>query len=85
MSAFGALLDEDAAEGRERNGAERARLQSDARHKYRRYTGVAGSDQSVSVEILCGRSRTRLAQHSPMVAPDCPAGKIAQTSRVGLH
>src|SRR3982074_1040456 len=32
--------DEDAAEGRERDGARRTRLQSDARHEYRRYKGV---------------------------------------------
>jgi hypothetical protein len=34
--------------------------------------GVASSDQSVSVEILCGRSRTRLAQDSPMVTQRWP-------------
>jgi hypothetical protein len=60
-----ALPDEDAAEGRERNGAQRTRLQSDAHHEYRRYEGVAGSDQSVSVEApLRADLEPDLAQHS---------------------
>ena len=60
------LPDEDAAEGRERDGAQRTRLQSDARHEYRRYKGVVGSDQSVSVETpLRADLEPDLAQHSP--------------------
>src|SRR5216684_4337033 len=61
-----ALPDEDAAEGRERDGAQRTRLQSDARHEYRRYKGGAGSDQSMSVETpLRADLEPDLAQHSP--------------------
>jgi Transposase DDE domain len=61
-----ALPDEDAAEGRERDGAQRTRLQSAARHEYRRYEGVAGSDQGVSAETpLRVDLKPDLAQHSP--------------------
>src|ERR1700704_5351158 len=61
-----ALRDEDAAKGRERDGAQRACLQSDARHEYRRYKGIAGSDQGVSVETpLRADLEPDLAQYSP--------------------
>ena len=65
------------------------RLQSDARHEYRRHKGVAGSDQSVSVETpLRADLEPNLAQHSHGDSegpPDRPTGTIAQISRVGLH
>jgi hypothetical protein len=67
------------AEGCERDGAQRARLQSDARHEYRWYKGVAGSDQGVSVEApLRADLESGLAQHSPRWlrdGPDRPTGK----------
>jgi hypothetical protein len=41
-------------------------VQSDARHEYRRHRGVAGSDQSVSVETpLRADLEPDPAQHSP--------------------
>ena len=84
-----ALPDEDAAEGRERDGAQRARLQSDARHEYRRYRGVTGSDQGVSVETHCvpisSQTLPSIPRDDSEAAPDRPTGKIAQIGRVGLH
>src|ERR1700704_4360670 len=69
----------------------RTRLQLDARHEYRRYKGVAGSDQSVSVETplradlepdLDQPAFPTTTQRRPLIVQE---EKIAQISRVGLH
>ena len=52
---------------------QRARLQSDARHEYRRYRGVAGSDQSVRAETpLRADLEPDLADTPPMVTRGGP-------------
>jgi hypothetical protein len=61
-----ALPNEDTTEGRQRDGAHRARLQSDACHEYRWHESVVGGDQSVSVETsLRADLEPDLAQQSP--------------------
>jgi antirestriction protein ArdC len=47
------------------HGAQRARLQSDTRYKYRRYKGFAGGNQSVRGDQLLADLQPELAQHSP--------------------
>ena len=74
-----ALPDEDAAEGRHRDGAARARLQSDARHEHRRHQAADGGDQGVSAETpLRADLGPDLAQHphdNSEAVPDRPTGK----------
>jgi hypothetical protein len=61
-----ALPHEDTAEGRQRDGAHRARLQSNVCREYRWDEGVVGSDQSVSVETSLGAElEPDLGQQSP--------------------
>src|SRR5216684_1605530 len=65
-----ALSDEDAAEGGDRDGAARARLQPHARDEHRRYQTTSHGDPGVRSLYCCARRVTRSGRSArPEVAP----------------
>jgi transposase len=72
------LPNEDAAEGRHRDGALGARLQSDARDEHPRRQAADRSDRGIGAGPLACRSRTGIAQHALTMTrggPDRAPGK----------
>src|SRR6266403_4859944 len=66
-----ALSDEDVAEGGDRDGAARPRLQPHARDEHRRYQTTSRGDPGVRSVYRCARRVTvQVAQRGPRVCPD---------------
>ncbi len=66
-----ALSDEDAAEGSDRDGAARARLQPHARDEHLRYQTVPRGDPGLrSVSCCAGLVTVQVAQHGLKLCPD---------------
>src|SRR5712672_1629698 len=74
-----ALSDEDAAEGGDRDGAARARLQPHAREEHRRYQTTSRGDPGLRSVYRCARRVTvQVAQRGPEVAPGLTPDSVQQ-------